>query len=170
MTIDNSLNLTVTCQVDQTLLAKNFTTILNALKELQTSQQKTDAQLKELSSLKDTVNQMSLKVDKLDKNIHANNNSNTNNTNTGLNSGHMDDLSSRVEKSEKNIMDNIKDINLINKEIEDLKKITGDLKNHIDSKPHSEGDKVEKGGYGLSDVAANLNKELSLNSEKIKEL
>lgn len=67
-------------------------------------------------------------------------------------------------------MDNIKDINLINKEIEDLKKITGVLKNHIDSKPQSEGDKAEKGGYALSDVAANLSKELSLNSEKIKEL
>lgn len=170
MTIDSSLNLTVTCQVDQTLLAKNFTTILNALRELQASQQKTDAQLKDLSSLKETVGQLGSKLDKLDKNIQANNSNSNNNTNTGLNSGNMDDLSSRVEKSEKNIMDNIKDINLINKEIEDLKKITGVLKNHIDSKPQSEGDKAEKGGYALSDVAANLSKELSLNSEKIKEL
>jgi hypothetical protein len=137
VTIDNSLNLTVTCQVDQTLLAKNFTTILNALKELQASQQKTDSQLKELSSLKDTLNQLGLKVDKLDKNIHSNNNNNGNSSNTGLNAGQMDDLSSRVDKNEKNIMDNIKDINLINKEIEDLKKITGDLKNNIGNRPNS---------------------------------
>jgi hypothetical protein len=67
-------------------------------------------------------------------------------------------------------MDNIKDINLINKEIEDLKKITGDLRNNINSRPNSEGEKSEKTNYGLSDVAANLSKELSLNSEKIKEL
>lgn len=41
LVIDNSLSLTVSYQVDQHLLAKNFTTILNALKELQASQQKT---------------------------------------------------------------------------------------------------------------------------------
>lgn len=41
VTIENSLTLAVNCQVDQHLLAKNFTTILNALKELQLAQQKT---------------------------------------------------------------------------------------------------------------------------------
>jgi hypothetical protein len=36
-------------------LAKNFATIINALKELQTAQQKSDAAIKDLSSLKDKV-------------------------------------------------------------------------------------------------------------------
>jgi hypothetical protein len=41
ITVENSFNLTVSCQVDQSLLAKNFTTLVNALKELQLSQQRT---------------------------------------------------------------------------------------------------------------------------------
>jgi hypothetical protein len=41
ITVENSFSLTVSCQLDQNLLAKNFTTIINALKELQVSQQKT---------------------------------------------------------------------------------------------------------------------------------
>lgn len=67
VTIDNSLTLTVSYQVDQHLLAKNFTTIVNALKDLQISQQKTESQLKELYSLKDKYDQLGLKVDKLEK-------------------------------------------------------------------------------------------------------
>lgn len=71
--IDNSLTLTVSYQVDQHLLAKNFTTIINALKELQASQQRTDSQLKDLSSLKDRFDQLGLKVDKIEKNGLNNN-------------------------------------------------------------------------------------------------
>lgn len=62
ITIDNTLNLTVTWQVDQHLLAKNFTTILNALRELQANQMKTDAQVKDLSSMKDRLDQLAQKV------------------------------------------------------------------------------------------------------------
>jgi len=46
ITIDNSFNVVVSCQVDQQLLAKNFTNIIAALKELQQAQEKTDGQIK----------------------------------------------------------------------------------------------------------------------------
>lgn len=62
ITIDNTLSLTVTCQVDQHLLGKNFTTILNALRELQANQLKTDAQVKNLTSMKDRIDQLAQKV------------------------------------------------------------------------------------------------------------
>jgi hypothetical protein len=38
ITVENSLNLVVSYQVDQTLLARNFVTIVNALKELKEKQ------------------------------------------------------------------------------------------------------------------------------------
>ena len=50
VTIENSLNLVVTCQVDQALLAKNFSTILEALKELQHAQSQSDQKIKALLS------------------------------------------------------------------------------------------------------------------------
>jgi hypothetical protein len=41
VTIENSFSLNITYQVDQHLLAKNFSTIIDALKELQQAQLKT---------------------------------------------------------------------------------------------------------------------------------
>jgi flagellar motility protein MotE (MotC chaperone) len=83
LVIDNSLTLTVSYQVDQHLLAKNFTTILNALKELQASQQKTESQLKDLSSLKEKYDQLGAKVEKLEKNSNNKESSSNNNQNSG---------------------------------------------------------------------------------------
>lgn len=67
ITVENSFNLVVSCQLDQNLLARNFTTIINALKELQNNQQKTDSQIKDLSSLKDKLNSLQQRVDKNEK-------------------------------------------------------------------------------------------------------
>lgn len=83
LVIDNSLTLTVSYQVDQHLLAKNFTTILNALKELQASQQKTESQLKDLSSLKEKYDQLGAKVEKMEKNAVSKESSSNNNQNGG---------------------------------------------------------------------------------------
>lgn len=55
VTIDNSLNLTLTWQVDQHLLARNFTTIINALKDLQGAQLRQESQIKDLLGLKEKV-------------------------------------------------------------------------------------------------------------------
>lgn len=108
ITIDNTLNLTVTCQVDQHLLAKNFTTILNALRELQANQAKTDAQLKDLSSMKDRLEQLAQKVERTGGNVIQS---------SGDGTSISDSLIKRMDKNENNIMDSIKDINLINKDI-----------------------------------------------------
>jgi predicted nucleic acid-binding Zn-ribbon protein len=61
------LNVVVSCQVDQHLLAKNFTTIINALKELQQAQLRNESQIKDLSSLKDKFDSLSEKVEKIEK-------------------------------------------------------------------------------------------------------
>lgn len=108
ITIDNTLNLTVTCQVDQHLLAKNFTTILNALRELQANQAKTDAQLKDIFSLKEKLEQLAQKVERTGGNVVPS---------SGEGASISDDLLKRMEKNENNILDSIKDINLINKDI-----------------------------------------------------
>lgn len=108
ITIDNTLNLTVTWQVDQHLLAKNFTTILNALRELQANQAKTDAQLKDLSSMKDRLEQLAQKVERNGGSVVQS---------SGDGASISDGLLKRMDKNENNIMDSIKDINLINKDI-----------------------------------------------------
>jgi hypothetical protein len=167
--IDNSLTLTVSYQVDQHLLAKNFTTIINALKELQLSQQKTDAQLNDLSSLKDKFDQLGLKLDRIEKESN-NNASNQSHIQADPSSNTYDGLIKRVEKSENNILDNIKDINLINKDLTDVKKLIEDLKNQLVHLNPNEINKSDKTGYGVEDIATNMSKELNLSSEKMKEL
>ena len=62
--IDNSLSLTVSCQVDQSILAKNFTTIIEALKQLQQAQSLSDQKIKDLLSLKEKVEGLSQNTDK----------------------------------------------------------------------------------------------------------
>lgn len=162
--IDNSLTLTVSYQVDQHLLAKNFTTIINALKQLQLSQQKTESQLKDLSSLKEKFDQLGTKVEKIEKNSQNSKDSNQNHTNTDPSSSNLDNLSKRVEKSENNILDNIKDINLINKELSDVKKLIEDLKNQILNLNQNDGNKTDGLGYEVEDIASNMSKELQASS------
>lgn len=158
--IDNSLTLTVSYEVDQHLLAKNFTTIINALKELQISQQKTESQQKDLSSLKEKFDTLETKVDKIEKNSLNNNKESNNNNNTQgeISSTNYDNLVKRVEKNENNILDNIKDINLINKDLGDVKKLIEDLKNQVSHLNPSDAHKNDKTGYGVEDVASNLSK------------
>lgn len=75
-----------------------------------------------------------------------------------------------MEKSENNILDNIKDINLINKDLTDVKKLIEDLKNQLAHLNPNEASKNDKIGYGVEDVASNVSKELHLSAEKMKEL
>jgi hypothetical protein len=168
--IDNSLTLTVSYQVDQHLLATNFSTIINALKELQLSQQKTDSQLKDLSSLKEKFDQLGAKVDKIEKNSTTNNkeSSSNNNQNNAEASHGSDNLLKRVEKSENNIIDNIKDINLINKDLSDVKRLIEDLKNQLAHLNPSDVGKIDKVSYGVEDIASNMSKELQRSAEKMK--
>ena len=141
ISIENSLNFTLNWQVDQNLLAKNFTTIINALKELQQSQRNTESQIKDLSSLKDKFDQLGLKVDKIEK-ANSNANKESNQTkNTKVDTSNLDHLITRIDKNENNILENIKDINLMNKELGDLKKLIEDLKNQVIHLSQSSGDK-----------------------------
>lgn len=50
-------------------------------------------------------------------------------------------LTKRVDKNEANIMENIKDINLINKELSDLKKLIDGLHNQISNFSNAETDR-----------------------------
>lgn len=61
-------------------------------------------------------------------------------------------------------MDNIKDINLINKEISSLKDQLSNLRDNASHNNIGEQDKSEKNGYALSDIASNMSKELQLNA------
>jgi hypothetical protein len=115
-------------------LAKNFTTIINALKELQLSQQKSESQIKDLSSLKEKTNAFQQRLEKLEKNSGNSKESGQGGSSEVNDQNNNPDLTKRVEKSEGNILDNIKDINLINKELLDLKKSLNDLRNQA---PHS---------------------------------
>lgn len=67
--IDNSLTVNLNAQVDQSLLAKNFATIVDALRELQKAQSQSDQKISELSSLKNTINQLNEKVERIEKNV-----------------------------------------------------------------------------------------------------
>lgn len=49
-------------------------------------------------------------------------------------------LTKRVDKNEANTMENIKDINLINKELSDLKRLIDGLKNQVSSSSNAETD------------------------------
>ena len=62
VTIENSLNLVVSYQVDQSLLARNFVTIVNALKDLKDAQNLSDSKIKDLSSLAEKFKQLSEKL------------------------------------------------------------------------------------------------------------
>lgn len=81
-------------------------------------------------------------------------------------------LSKRVEKNESNIMENIKDINLINSDLKVTRDDVEDLKRRLALMGESSGknDKEGSNGYNLNDVASNLNKELKKNDEGMKEL
>lgn len=67
--IDNSLTVNLNAQVDQSLLAKNFATIVDALRELQKAQSQSDQKISELSSLKNTISQLNEKVERIEKNV-----------------------------------------------------------------------------------------------------
>lgn len=67
--IDNSLTVNLNAQVDQSLLAKNFATIVDALRELQKAQSHSDQKISELSSLKNTISQLNEKVERIEKNV-----------------------------------------------------------------------------------------------------
>lgn len=166
ITVENSFNLVVSCQLDQNLLARNFTTIINALKELQNNQQKTDSQIKDLSSLKDKLNSLQQRVDKNEK-------AGSNSKDLSEASRHVQsdntDLAARVDKNEKNILDNIKDINLINKDVSDLKKVLDELRSQL-GHPNASQPGKNGPGYELSDIASNMSKQLQINSEKMKDL
>jgi peptidoglycan hydrolase CwlO-like protein len=155
--IDNSFNVTVTCQVDQQLLARNFTTIINALKELQDKQIKTDSQLKDLSSLKERFDQLGAKVDRFEKTSHSTGPA-SNSGQGDFAAGDLDSLSKRVDRNESNIMDNIKDINLINKDLVDVKKLIEDLRNQVAHTNPQGAERGEKSGYGVTDIASNMSK------------
>ena len=58
VTIENCVNLKVNCEVDQSLLAKNFNTIIEALKELQKCQADSDSKLKDLAGLREKVDKL----------------------------------------------------------------------------------------------------------------
>ena len=145
VTIDNSLNVTVNCQVDQSLLAKNFITIVDALKELQKAQALSDQKIADLSSLKGMIEALGQRMDKVEKDISDNFKHSTESKESkeavggsGSNSGdydrlasNLDTLSKKVEKNEANILDNIKDINLINSDLKDAKIDIQDLKNRF---------------------------------------
>lgn len=109
--------------------------------------------------MKDKYDQL---VQKVEKGGLANNKEKSQGANDD--GGLQDSLLKRVEKNENNIMDNIKDINLINKEITSLKEQISSLKNNVPSNNTSDHDKTEKNGYALSDVASNMSKELQLNA------
>jgi len=64
VTIENCVNVQVNCNVDQNLLATNFTTIVDALKELQQAQFLSDQRIKDLLSFKE-------RVDKMGENSHS---------------------------------------------------------------------------------------------------
>lgn len=131
ISIENSLNFTLNWQVDQNLLAKNFTTIINALKELQQAQRNTESQVKDLSSLKEKFDQLGLKVQKIEKNNTVATKETNQGKNTQMDNSNLNNLITRIDKNENNILENIKDINLMNKELGDLKKIIDDLKNQV---------------------------------------
>lgn len=158
ISIENSLNVTINWQVDQNLLAKNFTTIVNALKELQQAQRNTESQIKDLSSLKDKFDQLGLKVDKIDKNNTPINKETNDSKNTHMDNTNLNNLITRIDKNQNNIMDNIKDINLMNKELGDLKKLIDDLKNQVTYLSQPSGEKQEKKSYGLQEIGANMSK------------
>ena len=99
--------------MDQNLLAKNFTTILDALKELQSAQQLSDQKIKDFQSLKE-------RMERLERNSERNggvskegtvSESKVENNAGNAFTGDFADIVKRVEKNESNIMENIKDIN-----------------------------------------------------------
>lgn len=104
ISIENSLNFTLNWQVDQNLLAKNFTTIINALKELQQAQRNNESQIKDLSSLKDKFDQLGLKVDKIEKNNTTTIKETTEGKNTQINNSDLNNLITRIDKNENNIL------------------------------------------------------------------
>ena len=58
----------------------------------------------------------------------------------------------------------------MNKELGDLKKQIEDLKSQVVYLSRPEGEKDEKKGYGMEDIAANMSKELQLSAQKMKQL
>lgn len=79
-------------------------------------------------------------------------------------------LTKRVQKNESNILDNIKDINLINSDLKTAKDDIEDLKRKLSLLGETSGksDKESGSGYSINDVASNLNKELRKNEESMK--
>ena len=74
-------------------------------------------------------------------------------------SGDLANLAKRVEKNESNIMDNIKDINLINSDMRDVKNDIEELKKLIGDRGASDGnDKDNSNGYNINDIASNVSK------------
>ena len=65
-------------------------------------------------------------------------------------------LSKRVDKNENSILDNIKDINLLNKEISEAKSDIQDLKKRLNNQKindNSKGEQGSKKSYNINDVA-----------------
>lgn len=134
--IDNSLIVNLNAQVDQTLLAKNFVTIVDALRELQKAQALSEQKISDLSSLQDAFNQLNQKVGKIENNTFQQSKEavavpSSANGDSEQMSSNLAALAKRVEKNESNIMDNIKDINLLNSELRDAKNDIEELKKKL---------------------------------------
>jgi DNA repair exonuclease SbcCD ATPase subunit len=134
--IDNSLIVNLNAQVDQTLLAKNFVTIVDALRELQKAQALSEQKINDLSSLKDAFNQLNEKVGKIENNNSQQSKEavpvpSSANGDSEQMSSKLTALAKRVEKNESNIMDSIKDINLLNSELRDAKNDIEELKKKL---------------------------------------
>lgn len=67
-------------------------------------------------------------------------------------------------------MDNIKDINLLNGELNKAKDDIEELKKRLSlfGESSDKSDKESNAGYNLNDIAANLNQELKKNEESMK--
>lgn len=102
VTIDNSLNVVISWQVDQHLLGKNFATIVNALKELQGAQLKQEGMIKDLLGLRERVEQIGGTVEKLERN-GANVTSNKEVVVSNQGDGHLEtDLMALTKRVDKN--------------------------------------------------------------------
>ena len=79
----------------------------------------------------------------------------------------MSDLTKRVEKNEANILDNIKDINLLNSDMREAKTDIEDLKKKLSvigtGSSSDRSEKISSNSLGINDIADNLSKELRKN-------
>lgn len=100
------------------------------------------------------------------------NKSNEANLNTNQLEKDLQELVGRVSHNEKNIIDSIKDINLINKDIKEVKDELSSLKNNVSQLELGNNIKGENPSKGVDsrEMFNNINSELNKDQHRIKEL